>query len=121
MSRGGILGGDICAMGLQPDIVNMTCSVRYSGNVAPSLSWTHDSSADVLLNVTNFTLQSDETSVTVCTLIVSGREDMNGSRFHCSAQMIWNKSGATTTTDLPLNWTSDKLNVLCNAYCMMYI
>ena len=119
MSRDGILGGDICGMGLQPDIINMTCSVRYSGNIAPSLSWTHDSSADVLLNVTNCTLQSDERSV--CTLIVSGREDINGSRFHCSAQMIWNRSSTTTTTDLPLNWTSDKLNVLCNEYFMLCI
>ena len=109
MSEEGILGGDLCGLG--SDIINMTCSIRFSGNVTPELIWTHntdDVTAAVSLDVNSFTLQNDLRQVS--TMTVQAREDMNETRFTCS---VCRKRLSTTTTTKLKSWQSEKLNVLC--------
>jgi len=110
MSEDGSIGADICQLGLQPDYINMTCSVRFRGNVPPSLLWSHGGTADVFpRDITNVVFISNQ--LVTSSVIIQVRDDVNGSQWTCSAQMYWTSSN--TTTSLPMNWTSDKLNILC--------
>jgi len=109
MSEDGSIGADICQLGLQPDFINMTCRVRFRGNVPPGLLWSHGGTADVVprdvINVLTPNL------LVTSSVILQARDDVNGSQLTCSVQIYWTSSN--TTTSLPMNWTSSKLNILC--------
>ena len=106
MSRDGIVGGDICGMGLQPDIINMTCTVRFSGNVAPTMSWRNNNLHVISAN--NVFNSKVPSSRLTSSMIIQATEQMNGSQITCSLEMI----GAHSVSQLP-NWTSPSLNTLC--------
>jgi len=108
ISVDGVVGSDICELGLQPDYINNTCSVRFSGNVAPTLLWSKD---DVTSrDVSNFTVPNLRVTSTV---IVKADEHRNGSQFTCSASMVWPSSNLSSQPMNYLNWTSKSLNQLC--------
>jgi len=109
MSDDGVVGGDICELGLQPDYINNTCSLRFSGNVAPTLSWSHDNSEVISQVTTNVVVPNLRITTTV---IVQATERIEGSRFTCLARMIWPTSTNSTDQPLKMSWTSNSINTM---------
>jgi len=112
MSVDGVVGGDICELSLQPDYINITCSLRFSGAniVAPTLMWHHNNTAIKSLNVTNTIVPNARVTSAV---IVHANEEMNGSRIACSVRMFWNEYNTSVPSTVYAQWTSDYLNILC--------
>jgi len=110
MSVDGVVGGDICELGLQPDLINITCSVRFSGNIPPTLSWSHNSPRDIIYHsvADNVVPNSRVTSI----IVIQANNDMNGSRFSCSASFIWTANNKKTPQAI-IVWTSQYFKLLC--------
>jgi len=111
ISEDGIVGGDICGIGLQPDSVNLTCSINFRGNKAPELLWSRDNGD----NVTRYiTIRTVSNSIATSTVLISTNERMNGSSFICSMSMNERKYASVTTPHLEnIEWSSPVLKILC--------
>jgi len=113
MSADGVLGGDICQLGLQPDYIDFTCMVRYKGNIAPTLTWIQDGE-DSLTRVTTSVGDTENHSLLTSTAVVQANERMNGSSFTCFTNMIWNKNTALEELqEIHITWTSPVIYLLC--------
>jgi len=115
MSADGVVGGDICGLGMQPDHINMTCSVRFRGKVAPTLSWSHDNVSDASsmrhCNVTNVTIPN---SRVISTLVIRVNEALNASQCTCTCVTEEFSRSFTISEEVSnINWTSDRLKILC--------
>jgi len=108
ISEDGVISTDICGLG-PPDYINMTCSLRYSGNVAPTLSWSEDNVAVTAHKGTSLIIPNVQVTSTV---VIEARKDMNCSRFMCSGRIIWSTDDATFT-ETNKTWTSSIFNMLC--------
>ena len=82
------------------DIIQMTCSVNYSGNWAPVMKWQQDGGPVITDGrVVNKTVPYK--SVTY-SLTVRATSKMNGSKFSCTTYFSAdNKSPTTTATNVP--------------------
>jgi len=115
MSAEGIIGGDICQLGLQPDYINVTCSVNYNGNIAPKLTW-HDARKGILSPDTSMVTLANNHLRFDSSVVVQVSKQMNGSTFTCYAKMIWNSNNSTSqkyTQELNITWRSPVVNLLC--------
>ena len=110
ISESGILGGDLCELGLQPDCINMTCSIIYRGNVAPSLLWEKVINDQYITS--DFTNKTSNNMVAISTVVRRVSDDMSGIQFICSASMIWNIT-TTAPVDLNITWRSPAIKLLC--------
>ena len=115
MSAGGVLGSDICQRGLQPDYITLTCSMRYHGNIAPTLLWNQEGVQGARPASANHVHIAEHFLIT-STTVVQSSETMNGSYFICSASMNWNKNSTQEEKDLNITWTSPVINLLCKYY-----
>jgi len=106
MHSDGIVGGDICGLGLQPDYINMTCSINYRGSEAPTLSWSQDNGDDLTQHVTNSLVQN---STVTSTVLITANERTNGSWFTCSA----GRTQLNTSEVLEVFWASPAVTQLC--------
>jgi len=76
MSADGILGSDICRLGLEPDYIKMTCSIDFQGNIAPTLTWS-DLGKDVGSNASTNESVIENHSRATSTLVVQANEKLN--------------------------------------------
>jgi len=118
MSAEGMIGGDICQLGLQPDYINVTCSVNYKGNIDPTLAW-GDVPGDILSHSTSHVMFGHNHMRVTSILIVQANEGLNGSTFACSAKMIWDSNGPApqkSTQDLNITWRTPDISLLCKYF-----
>ena len=75
--------------GLEPDGIELTCSIGYIGNIPPALKWRHSSDPDVI--VSNAISQQSTPSNKI--VVISSRTRasnirMNGTHFVCSVNKV---------------------------------
>ena len=109
INESGTVGGDVCGLNLQPDYIEMTCSINYRGNVAPTLLW------DEIIdnhNITNDVIKkADNNKLAISTAVIQAGEDMNGLQFNSSVTMKWNIS--SRAVQLNITWSSPAIIILC--------
>ena len=102
------------------DVVDMTCTVNYSGNVAPSMTWLQDG-VEKPKGVINNTvhLRSVTSSLKAMATKVN-----NGGTFSCTTNFSVGHRLTSTAVDnsfeYSYTWTSPTLNVLCTLGSYLY-
>ena len=117
MSADGIFGGDICQLGQQPDYIELTCSHKYRGIIAPTLMFRQNCLKFGVNRTKTNVSHTEKHSVVTSTTVVQASERMNGSYFTCSTHMKWNKSSISNEyLNLNISWTSPVIDLLCMYY-----
>ena len=94
--------------------IEMTCSVDYSGNWAPAMTWTLDDDVEVNEESISQNISADSVSFG---LNVRATRQLNGRTYSC--RTYFNPTGKPQTTDAKnvpeynSTWTSRVLNVQC--------
>jgi len=104
----GLFSGDMCEPSLQPDIVNLTCSIKFTGNIPPQLNWTRDGTEDVLNASTISILNNSKLSSSI---IVQAAPRLNGSKFICKIGGDVSLDGVSSTGTIR-SWMSPQILVI---------
>ena len=107
----GVVGGDICALGLQAEYINVTCNICMRGNVAPHLEWrvNNESDDDVIISqATGYNANSEATF----SLGLRVSDKLSGSKVSCMTTML-NSSEWIYSQELNLIWVSPEIQLLC--------
>jgi len=113
ISEAGIVGGDICGLGLHPDAINISCTIYMRGNVStPILEWTRTDGGHVVIESQSSSYDTLSRRATVH-MRTRADEQMNGSQIIARTNML-NSSNWTHTDQLNLvTWTSPVMELLC--------
>ena len=75
--------------GLEPDSIELKCSVGYHGNIPPTLEWRHSSDPDVIVSsvIDNQSTRSNKI-VVINSLTRKSNIRLNGTNFICSVDEV---------------------------------
>ena len=80
MTSIGFIGANKC--GLDTDIMNISCNVRYTGNIAPELQWLHGDNLTVHKSHVKFVTINN---VAIASLLIpADNSDYPSNKFMCS-------------------------------------
>jgi len=100
ISSGQVLFHDVCDLGLQPDFINLTCTINYRGFAPPVIKWTKnicnclDASLVVSSQIVNSTV--------ISTVIVPAKLQADMSNLKYSCQVYINAESESSE----LSWSS---------------
>ena len=86
----------------------MTCSVKYRGNVAPTMLWNEISHN--YITSTYFSNNTNDNTVATSSVVLPASEVMKSSQFIFSARTIWNISSGPVYINV--SWSSPMIKIL---------
>ena len=78
VSKDGAVGENTC--NIEPDVVEMTCSVKYRGNSSPSLAWRDEGTKSVIQSGVSSTSEPTRSNIT---LVMKASSTLNQHTFYC--------------------------------------
>ena len=78
VSKDGAVGENTCD--IEPDVVEMTCSVKYQGNSSPSLAWRDEGTKSAIQSGVSSTSEPTRSNIT---LVMKANSTLNQRSFYC--------------------------------------
>jgi len=101
---------DICGLGLQPDYINVNCSVDYHGNKAPALKCNQEDA--IPTTSSEITHPTNVSSRITYSLTMQVNNTMNGTHVSCHIPNVGHSD---------LTWLSPLFNILCKSFHMFNV
>ena len=92
------------------DTMEVTCSVNYSGNLAPSMTWRRDDISVITGGVSSYSMLYITVSSRLTLLATA---NMTGKTYSCTTSFNSEANYFEAESGYPHKWTSPKINVQC--------